>query len=128
LAAWTILSCGLAVFVCRTVLLAWSLLDPRDDLWPIGLPLTLLGQAALILGVVLQLDGLSASSRQTAEVLSNLDEELKSVRDATALLSTSLPGPQSQSPPTSNMLLPTLSGAVPASDALNRRTPSYRAA
>jgi len=86
--AWTILSIGLAVFACGAVLLGWSLVGKRDDLWPVGMPLTLIGQAGLILGLVLQLDGLWSSNRQTAEVLSELDEELKTVREATALLST----------------------------------------
>src|SRR5262245_48695999 len=55
-AAWTILSVGLAVFACGAVLLTWSLVGKREDLWPIGLPLALFGQAGLILGVVLQLE------------------------------------------------------------------------
>jgi len=87
--AWTILSIGLAIFACGAVLLGWSFIGRREDLWPIGMPLTLIGQAGLILGLVLQLDGLWNSNRQTATVLSNLDDELKTVREATALLSTS---------------------------------------
>ncbi len=64
-AAWTILSLSLAVFACGTVLLAWSLLGQREDLWPIGLPLALIGQAGMMLGLVLQIDSLSG--RRTAE-------------------------------------------------------------
>jgi len=89
LAAWIILSLGLAVFACGAVLLGWSLVGQRDDLWPVGMPLALIGQAGLILGLILQLDGLWNTSRQTAEVLSELDGELKTVREATTLLSTS---------------------------------------
>jgi hypothetical protein len=92
LAAWIILSIGLAVFACGAVLLGWSLIAKRDDLWPIGMPLALIGQAGLILGLILQLDGLWNSSRQTAAVLSELDGELKNVRQATTLLSTSHSG------------------------------------
>lgn len=92
LAAWIILSLGLAVFACGAVLLAWSLIAKRDDLWPIGMPLALIGQAGLILGLILQLDGLWNSSRQTAAVLNELDGELKNVRQATTLLSTSHSG------------------------------------
>jgi hypothetical protein len=58
-AAWTILSLSLAVFACGAVLLAWSLLGKREDLWPVGLPLALIGQAGLFLGLVLQIDGLA---------------------------------------------------------------------
>jgi hypothetical protein len=57
-AAWTILSLSLAVFACGAVLLAWSLIGQRDDLWSVGLPLALIGQAGMILGLVLQVEGL----------------------------------------------------------------------
>ena len=89
---WLILSLGLAVFACGAVLLAWSLIGQREDLWPIGMPLTLIGQAGLILGLVLQLDGLWNTSRMAAAALSELDGELKNVRQATTLLSTSHSG------------------------------------
>ena len=87
-AAWTILSLGLAVFACGAVLLTWSLVGKRNDLWPIGMPLALIGQAGLILGLILQLDGLWQTSRKTVVALSELDDELKHVRQATTLLST----------------------------------------
>ena len=89
---WLILSLGLAVFACGAVLLAWSLIGQREDLWPIGMPLTLFGQAGLILGLMLQLDGLWNTSRMAAAALSELDGELKNVRQATTLLSTSHSG------------------------------------
>jgi hypothetical protein len=65
-AAWVILSLGLAVFACGAVLLTWSQLGQREDLWPIGLPLTILGQAGLVLGVVLQLESLMGTARSSA--------------------------------------------------------------
>ncbi|MCI0361432.1 MAG: hypothetical protein L0211_23360 [Planctomycetaceae bacterium] len=93
LAAWSLLSLGLAVFACGAVLLGWSLAAGREDLWPLGMPLALAGQAALIVGLVLQLDGLWQTSRQTEKTLSELDDELSKVRQATTLLSTSHSGP-----------------------------------
>jgi hypothetical protein len=89
LVAWAILSLGLATFACGAVLLVWSLVAGRDDLWPVGMPLALIGQAGLILGLILQLDGLWMSSRKTAHALTHLDDELARVRQATTLLSTS---------------------------------------
>jgi hypothetical protein len=53
------------------------------------MPLALVGQAGLILGLILQLDGLWHSSRKTAAAITELDDELKNVRQATTLLSTS---------------------------------------
>jgi hypothetical protein len=89
LIAWMILSFGLATFACGAVLLGWSLVAKRDDLWPMGMPLALIGQAGLILGLVLQLDGLWHTNRKTARALSELDGELRNVRHVTKLLSTS---------------------------------------
>lgn len=86
--AWMILSLGLATFACGVVLLGWSFAADRDDLWPLGLPLALIGQAGLIVGLVLQLDGLWHSNRKTAESLTALDGELHRVRHATTLLTT----------------------------------------
>jgi hypothetical protein len=88
-AAWLVLSLGLAVFSCGGVLLGWSFLGGREDLWPIGIPLALIGQAGLIVGLVLQLDGLWQTNRKTAMALSELDGELASVRQATTLLTSS---------------------------------------
>jgi hypothetical protein len=44
------------------------------------------------LGLILQLDGLWSSSRKTEQALSELDGELRTVRQATTLLSTSYSG------------------------------------
>jgi hypothetical protein len=90
--AWLLVSLGLAVFACGAVLLGWSLIGGRGDLWPLGMPMTLLGQAGLVLGLILQLDGLWHSSRKTEQTLQQLDGELKTVRQATTLLSTTKSG------------------------------------
>lgn len=86
--AWCFLAFGLATFACGAVLLGWSFAAERDDLWPLGLPLALVGQAGLILGLVLQLDGLWQSNRQTSQSLTQLDDELSRIRHATTLLTT----------------------------------------
>ncbi|HEX5104835.1 MAG TPA: hypothetical protein VFV87_13535 [Pirellulaceae bacterium] len=86
--AWMLLSLGLATFACGGVLLGWSIAADRADLWPLGMPLALIGQAGLIIGLVLQLDGLWQSNRKTTETLSQLDGELSRVRHATTLLTT----------------------------------------
>jgi hypothetical protein len=90
---WTMLSLGLMAFVCGGVLVAWSFAANRPDLWRLGLPITFAGQAGLILGLVLQLDGLWQSSRQAAATLGELDEELAEIKHATNLLSTTHSGP-----------------------------------
>lgn len=55
---WTILALGLMALVCGGVLLGWSILGRRADLWPVGLPIALAGQVALVVGLILQIDRL----------------------------------------------------------------------
>lgn len=84
--AWSILSLGLVAFVFGGALLAWSFVAGRGDLWAWGMPLTLGGQALLLIGVVLQLDGLWHNDCQTAEALDELDEQMDGLRHSTSLL------------------------------------------
>jgi hypothetical protein len=93
LVAWTLLSLGLATFVCGAVLLGWSFLENRADLWSIGMPLTLAGQAGLLVGLVLQLEGLWQSNRHTEATLTDLDGKLSQLRHATTMLSTTHSSP-----------------------------------
>jgi hypothetical protein len=90
---WTILSLGLMTFAFGAALLGWSFWMERADLWRLGMPFTLAGQAALVIGLVLQLDGLWRSNQAAAESLDELDEQLDELRRATTLLSTSHSGP-----------------------------------
>jgi hypothetical protein len=87
--AWGMISLGVTTFVCGSVLLGWSFFADRPDLRTLGLPLTLAGQAALIVGLVLQLEGLWHSNRQTRESLDDLDGQLDELRHATTLITTS---------------------------------------
>lgn len=86
--SWALLSTGLMTFVCGGVLLGWSFAAGRGDLWSLGMPLTLAGQAGLILGLVLQLEGLWQSNRDTNKTLDELDEQLNDLRHTTTMLGT----------------------------------------
>lgn len=86
------LSLGLMTFVCGGVLLGWSLLSGRGELWSLGLPLILAGQASLIVGLVFQLDGLSQSNRETSQTLEELDDQLHDLQHATTMLGTTHSG------------------------------------
>ncbi len=63
LAAWTLVSISAAALACGAVLLGWSIAAERPDLWQIGLPLAIGGQAGLLVGLALYLEGLWRSSR-----------------------------------------------------------------
>ena len=86
--AWTLLSLGLMVFACGVILLIWGNASNRDDLWGLGLPLAISGQAGLLIGLILQLDGLWHSNRATTTSLGQLDHRLNEVKHATTMLTT----------------------------------------
>ncbi len=87
--AWSILSLGLMAFLCGGVLLVWAFVGHRNDLWGLGMPLALVGQFGLLLGLVLQLDHLWQANRRTAETLDVVDERLHEINHATTLLQSS---------------------------------------
>ena len=80
--AWTILSLGLMALVCGGVLVAWSFAANRPDLWKLGLPITLAGQAGLIIGLLTE-----DSTTPDADVFTPIEEvpldvtDERSVRD-----------------------------------------------
>ena len=86
--AWLALSLGLMAFVCGVVLLIWAYATARPDLWSLGIPLTLSGQAGLLLGLVMQLEGLWQTNRKTSDTLGDLDDRLKDLRHTTTMMGT----------------------------------------
>jgi hypothetical protein len=105
--AWGCLSMGVMTFVCGGVLLGWSAATGRAQLWSIGLPLTLFGQAGLIIGLVLQLETLWQTNRATSTTLQQLDGELHELRHSTTLLT------QSHSNPAQSFYVHLAEGASP---------------
>ena len=63
---WSLLGFGIMAFVCGAILLAWSLIADRSELWTLGMPACLAGQLGLLLGLVFQLSRLWDDNRQTA--------------------------------------------------------------
>jgi hypothetical protein len=86
--SWTFLSIGLMAFACGAVLMGWSFFAERGELWQLGTPLALGGQAAILIGLVLQLEGIWQSNRNTEQTLDELDGQLSDLKHATTLLST----------------------------------------
>lgn len=82
---WTLLSLGLMTFVCGGVLLGWSITSGRQDLWNTGLPTTLGGQVALLVGLILQLDRLWHDRRRTAVKPDRSDDDLGDLKTTMVL-------------------------------------------
>ena len=72
---WAVLSLGVAAFVCGGVLMTWSFVAQRPELWRTGIPVLLVGQIGLLVGLILQLDRLWHENRHTTRV-DRLDHRL----------------------------------------------------
>lgn len=84
--AWTVTSLGLMAFTCGGVLLAWSYAVGRSDLWNLGIPVTVVGQIGLLVGLVLQLERIWQNNRYAVEKLDEVDERLADIRHSHTLL------------------------------------------
>lgn len=74
--AWFVLSLGLMVLVCGGALFTWSIVENRDELWQVGLPVALGGQALMLFGFLLLLDQIWYDGRTARKKSSATDEEL----------------------------------------------------
>lgn len=90
-AAKAVLSAGTVCFMWGALLLAWSFVQDRFDLWGLGIPGIVGGQVLLLLGLALQLDYLWHNSRFTIRQLDHIDHQLDQLERTTNLLSTTHP-------------------------------------
>lgn len=77
---WALLSFGIATLMCGGVLMGWSFLGARTELWTVGTPLALMGQAMILIGLVLQMDIIWQSSRDTSITLEEIDDQISDLR------------------------------------------------
>lgn len=82
-ASWGALGVALTGFCCGGILLGWSLIANRQELWNIGETVTLASQVGLLIGLILQLERISGERRQTASRLTLLDQRVESLRSGT---------------------------------------------
>ncbi|MCE5266808.1 MAG: hypothetical protein LLG00_02850 [Planctomycetaceae bacterium] len=85
---WVALGLGAMGFLSGGLLLCGSLLADRPGLWTLGLSVAIIGQVALLVGLVLQLDRLWRNNREAAAKLQDVDEQLHDLKSATTLLGT----------------------------------------
>ena len=77
---WIAFSLGVMFLACGGVLLGCSLAAGRQELWNVGLPIALVGQIALLAGLLLQLDRLWHHHRQTVATLDRVDHHLRELQ------------------------------------------------
>jgi hypothetical protein len=86
LLAGCFLALGLTALACGAALMIWSVVEARDELWSLGMPITIGGQVALLLGLVLQLERVWQNGRDAVRKLDRVDDQLHQLEQATSLL------------------------------------------
>jgi hypothetical protein len=79
--AWLVFSFGLMSLTCGAVLIVWSLVTGRHELWRVGLPIALVGQAVILVGIVLLLDRMWRENRTADQRISKVDRQLEQLHD-----------------------------------------------
>lgn len=103
--AGALLVLGLLAFLGGGALVGWSFWSGQREFWNLGLPIALLGQLALLSGLVWRLERMWADSRATVSKLEHVDDELHDLKSATHLLG-------SQQSPSSNNFYAHLAGGA----------------
>jgi len=83
---WLTLSFGTMGVVCGGIMLGWSAVADRAELWSIGLPVLFGGQIALVIGLLAQLERLWHDSRSAAVKLQRVDRQLHQLHTTTSLI------------------------------------------
>ena len=84
--AWAVTSLGMMAFTCGGVLLGWSYVSGREDLWNLGVPAAVGGQIALLIGLVLQLERIWQSHRYAVDKMEEVDERLADMKQSQSLM------------------------------------------
>ena len=84
--AWGVLSLGLMTFACGAVLLGWSFVENRPELWRLGMPIAVAGQVGLLLGLVLQLERIWINGRDAARKLEQVNSQLHHLEQTASML------------------------------------------
>jgi hypothetical protein len=67
--AWLFLTLGLMAFACGSAMLIWSIVESREELWTLGIPMVLGGQAAIIFGLIGLVESANQRHKQAAAAL-----------------------------------------------------------
>ncbi len=84
--AWFVLSLGLMGLVCGGVLLGWSVVTARQELWQLGLPIAVGGQAVMLVGLLLLLERMWRDNHTASEKLDRVDNQIDDLRHTTTIL------------------------------------------
>jgi hypothetical protein len=76
----------LLAFACGGALLAWSFVGKWTELWTLGVPIEVAGQASVLLGVMLQLERIWQNSRYAVRKLEQFGAQLCNLQQTAATL------------------------------------------
>jgi len=74
--AWMFLSFGLMAFTCGAIMLVWSVVQGREELWTVGVPLALGGQGGIIFGLMGLVEAASHRQKQASSLLDDYRQRI----------------------------------------------------
>ncbi|GIW93293.1 MAG: hypothetical protein KatS3mg110_1334 [Pirellulaceae bacterium] len=77
---------GMTVFGAGAALGLWAFVGEQSGWWGVGLPLSLVGQMLLLVGLAVQVESTSAEQRAAREAVTRLSNDLERIERATTLL------------------------------------------
>ena len=83
--SWVAVYLGLSALVCGAGLSAWAYLGGHGQWLFVGVPTAVLGQIGLMVGLILQLDGLWQSHQRSSQSYTMLDHRLSDLRQTTTM-------------------------------------------
>jgi len=84
-ASWSVVYLGLIALICGAALTAWAYVGGRGELWIVGIPTAVLGQIGLVVGLILQLDGLWQSHQRSSQSFALLDHRISDLRQTSTI-------------------------------------------
>jgi len=79
--AWFVICTGVTALTCGSVLMGLSFWQERPELWTVGLPIMIIGQVALVLGMGLQLVARTRAEEKSAAQSETLTAPLGTTRE-----------------------------------------------
>jgi hypothetical protein len=85
--AWISLLLGTAGLFCGGILLASAVIAEREDLWAVGMPIALLSQIVLLIGLALRMERMPRDGGSTAAKADDIHRGVGEARGTTPLSS-----------------------------------------
>jgi len=92
-ASWSLMCVGLMALACGGALMIWAYLSGRGEIWPVGIPIAVVGQVLLMVGLIMQVDHLWYYNRRNVQASAALSQNLASSNQPVPAMHSGYPPP-----------------------------------